>query len=66
MTETHALNFWFHLVQTSIRSQSKLTIIGGIRKKILAFADIRVPESVLKGDGNAALEELGPGSAAVI
>jgi hypothetical protein len=35
-------------------------------KKILDFADIRVPESVLKGEDNAALEELGPGSAVAI
>ena len=41
-------------------------LFEGSGKKILDFADIRVPESVLKGGDNATLEELGPGSAVVI
>ena len=41
-------------------------LFQGSGKKILDFAEIRVPESVLKGEDNATLEELGPGSAVVI
>jgi hypothetical protein len=38
----------------------------GQQEKILDVLDTRIPESVLKGDGDAALEELGPALDAVI